>query len=181
MVPATQDCRRLHAPLTQSLSSPVPCWLLRARAPGIVPRPQSPGQHRRSRAPGVGDRESEKLNSRDRNSRKVWRSDYKREPDSRSVGPHSSWLGPECRPQAPDLGKRRAPANSRRLVSKDGGSSCWVRDPLACRRPGPPGPGLPRWGRARASRLLALDLHRVPDPHPPARVGTQSPCGPGRL
>ena len=116
---------------------------------------------------GEGNR-SRRRQARDRSSRKVRRSDYKCEPNSRSVGARSSWPGPEGRPQAPDLGKGRLPPaqtrTSRRLESKDGGGPR-ARSLLPRRADTmPPGPGLLREGAS--ARLLpptpVLDLHSSP-------------------
>lgn len=113
----------------------------------------------------------------------VWKSDYKRGPDSPSVCARPSRPGPGCWPQAPDLGKGVPPpaqgGASRRLVCKDRGSSCWVRAPqgpapaATRRRPAqgggerapPPTPPHPDLHPSRAHTHLLGGEHSPPAVH----------------
>lgn len=110
----------------------------------------------------------------------MWKSDYKCGPDPRSVGARSSRPGPGCWPQAPDLGKGVLPPAqeraSRRLVRKDGGSSCSVRAPQVP----PPPPSHPAQacagrGRARASPPTPSSTSTPPGPTPTCLGGSTVP------
>lgn len=178
--PVPAGCRALghsanyHAVQQEPPRAPRPELFQRRAVPAFGCAPRAPGQlHRCAGGGGHGT-----------GAPGVWKSDYKRGPDPRSVSARPSRPGPGCWPQAPTQGRRcscqprKGPPGG--WYARMGAPRAWSELPrwLSHRHPAHACAGR---GRARASPLTSSSTSTPPGPTPTCLGGSTVPRGAVRL